>query len=280
MLRLLRLLVKHGDELPALRAILAPQFMDTPPAPWLVIVPQLFSRLGHPVPMVRETVRALIERLALAAPHTLAYPVLVATARRGSSTAPGQQVNSSLLSRHGKPLPMPATAATALLSIRSSLLRAKGPMVSRVEMLLHELRRITALWEERWHSVLQTLSGSDLASCARALRSERRRVLADESLSFDAKQILIGVGKGSHYEKRAAAIVSALEEVERETFDGREAGGGDGMRTGTRSEHHFQRHFAGPIKRAIQMFASGVKGVNGAADVLAAWARCGPSSGS
>jgi hypothetical protein len=41
------------------------------------IIPQLFSRLNHPEPYVRQSVSELLCRVALDAPHLIVYPAVV-----------------------------------------------------------------------------------------------------------------------------------------------------------------------------------------------------------
>lgn len=76
-LRLLRLLVKHGDDLaPGLRD----GFQSAQPQVWGRVLPQLLSRLNHGSPFVREMLAGLLQRLAVAEPASLAFPLLVADA--------------------------------------------------------------------------------------------------------------------------------------------------------------------------------------------------------
>lgn len=41
------------------------------------ILPQLFARLNHPVAAVRDTLCALLERVAALAPHAVCFPAIV-----------------------------------------------------------------------------------------------------------------------------------------------------------------------------------------------------------
>lgn len=49
------------------------------------IIPQLFSRLSHPEPYVRQSVSELLCRVAHEAPHLVVYPAVI-----GSSSAPAE----------------------------------------------------------------------------------------------------------------------------------------------------------------------------------------------
>lgn len=70
-LRLLKLLANHIHELGHL---LAEGFASSPTEPWLHIIPQVFARLNHPSPGVRDCLTRLVCRLAKDAPHRIVYP--------------------------------------------------------------------------------------------------------------------------------------------------------------------------------------------------------------
>ena len=80
-LRVLRLVVKHALEL---QSALEDGLAATPTAPWKAIIPQLFSRLGHPEPYVRKRVAELLCRLAQDAPHLITFPAVVGAASEGA----------------------------------------------------------------------------------------------------------------------------------------------------------------------------------------------------
>jgi hypothetical protein len=56
-LRILRLLVKHGEDM---SDVFTANLRETPTGPWKTIVPQLFARLGHGQPAVRRYVHAYV----------------------------------------------------------------------------------------------------------------------------------------------------------------------------------------------------------------------------
>lgn len=93
-MRLLRLVVKHALEL---QSVLEAGLAATPTAPWKAIIPQLFSRMGHPEPYVRRRVAELLCRLAEDAPHLITFPAVVGAASGGARL------------RH---MPMPGTVST------------------------------------------------------------------------------------------------------------------------------------------------------------------------
>ena len=64
------------------------------------IIPQLFSRLSHPEPNVRQSVSDLLCRVARDSPHYIIYPAIVGASRRNQlqerkSTMPGNHGNYS-----------------------------------------------------------------------------------------------------------------------------------------------------------------------------------------
>ncbi|XP_043280213.1 serine/threonine-protein kinase SMG1 isoform X1 [Venturia canescens] len=73
-LRLLRLVVKHAQEL---QNVLESGLSTTPTTPWKEIIPQLFSRLSHPESYVRTRVSDLLCRIARNTPHLIIFPAVV-----------------------------------------------------------------------------------------------------------------------------------------------------------------------------------------------------------
>jgi len=73
-LRLLKLTVRHALEL---QDVLQEGLENTPSAKWTGIVPQLFSRLNHPVAVVRGRISDLLCRLAEDFPNLIIFPAVV-----------------------------------------------------------------------------------------------------------------------------------------------------------------------------------------------------------
>jgi len=69
-----KLLVKYAVEL---RGDLEPGLRQTPTQPWKDIIPQLFCRLNHPEPYVRQAVSDLLCRVAKDLPHLIIFPAVV-----------------------------------------------------------------------------------------------------------------------------------------------------------------------------------------------------------
>ena len=73
-LRLLQLIVKHSFEL---QESLQEGLDQTPSHCWKAIIPQLFSRLNHPVKVVRNRISDLLCRIANDHPNLVIYPAIV-----------------------------------------------------------------------------------------------------------------------------------------------------------------------------------------------------------
>ena len=80
-LRLLRLLAQHSG---GLRHVLEDGFRNSAVSAWLEIVPQLFSRLHHPEPYVRNAITQLLERIASERPDDVVFAVVVASNKTDS----------------------------------------------------------------------------------------------------------------------------------------------------------------------------------------------------
>ncbi|XP_035788930.1 serine/threonine-protein kinase Smg1-like isoform X2 [Anopheles albimanus] len=168
-LRLLRLIVKHAL---GLKEVLEEGLATTPCEPWRVITPQLFSRLAHHEPYVRKRVSELLCRVAKDAPHLIIFPAVVGSVREdhqvvslllddvGDPTTPFTDRSSAAKGGGGGASPQDrgglASCFNALLDILS---REVPHTVQQVQTLVHELRRISLLWEELWLVSLEQIYG-------------------------------------------------------------------------------------------------------------------------
>lgn len=212
-LRLLRLVVKHALEL---QSVLEAGLAATPTAPWKAIIPQLFSRMGHPEPYVRQRVAELLCRLAEDAPHLITFPAVVGAASGGARL------------RH---MPMPGTARlfgtfltpegevesleeedeeeddeeedeeensgsgqmvlkNCFLAMVDTLSKQAPEAISQVQQFVCELRRITLLWDELWLGTLSQ-NQTEINQRVSQLNAEISRVEQNASLSSSVKEKLI-----------------------------------------------------------------------------------------
>lgn len=153
-LRLLRLIVKHAL---GLKEVLERGLASTPTKPWRVITPQLFSRLNHHEPYVRKRVSELLCRVAKDAPQLIIFPAVV-----GSVQEKKVDINELSGGDSAEPTPKDSGDETlglvycfnALLDILS---RDAPETVQQVKVLVHELRRISLLWDEFWVISMQQI---------------------------------------------------------------------------------------------------------------------------
>ncbi|XP_037824914.1 serine/threonine-protein kinase Smg1 [Lucilia sericata] len=137
-LRLLRLIVKHAI---GLQDVLEEGLRNTPLRPWKVIVPQLFSRLNHHEPYVRQSLAELLCRLAVNQPQLIIFPAVV-----------GAQQEL----KHRNNADTQVQLSNCFGTLLNSLAEQAPETVLQVQLLVKELRRITLLWDEYWiHSLSQ-----------------------------------------------------------------------------------------------------------------------------
>ncbi|KAG0443952.1 hypothetical protein HPB47_014349, partial [Ixodes persulcatus] len=200
----LRLVVKHASEL---RGELEGGLASTPTAPWRGIIPQLFSRLSHPEPYVRESVRGLLSRLAGDYPP----PHRVPGRGRALPEPPGGSYAAlvdTLAAEDGQTITQGVSvaewASAHQIGVCGEKARAGEPSdpelnpqpcpeehtSSEVRSLVQELRRITLLWDELWLSALNVHS-AEAHRRIRTLEEEVGRVRNNPSLSPAQRESLI-----------------------------------------------------------------------------------------
>ncbi|XP_032817004.1 serine/threonine-protein kinase SMG1 isoform X1 [Petromyzon marinus] len=218
-LRLLRLLVKHAAEL---REELEHGLATTPTSPWRGIIPQLFSRLNHPEAYVRQSICNLLCRVAQDSPHLVLYPAIVGSVsltgdapgsvggrmsalpsllgslneREGGLSGPeGAASCSSQADGEGTEALPPLVGASSqdqammqdcYSKIVDKLMASSPTMVSQVQLLVSELRRITVLWDELWLGVLLQQQMMALRR-VQQLEDEGKRVQANVTLRKEEK---------------------------------------------------------------------------------------------
>ncbi|XP_077868684.1 serine/threonine-protein kinase SMG1-like [Saccoglossus kowalevskii] len=235
-LRLLRLLVKHAGEL---RDVLENGLANTPTGPWKGIIPQLFSRLNHPEAYVRQSISDLLCRVGQDSPHLIIYPAVIGCApvitdKRDNSkegmlnkillVSPSKQEEEDEIEETEKELEDDENDGdddeddndnrtmlqNAFGYILDNLGKFNPMLVSQVQVLVQELRRITLLWEELW---LGTLNQHHIDVSLRRvpqLEDEIKRVLSNNTLTKEEKMAIIR-------EKHNAILkptVYALEQVQ------------------------------------------------------------------
>ncbi|KAI8501131.1 Serine/threonine-protein kinase smg1 [Branchiostoma belcheri] len=211
-LRLLRLLVKHAGEL---RVELEEGLAKTPTAPWKGIIPQLFSRLNHPEGYVRQSISDLLCRVAQDSPHLIVYPAVVgcssvATDKKNpAKEGPGEMLSTILAesaadnakedgeetednsqSQDEEDEEANTDLRNCFSAIVDTLSKHNPSMVSQVQTMVSELRRVTLLWEELWFGALNQHHG-DITRRIHQLEDEVKRVLSNATLSHEEKSAII-----------------------------------------------------------------------------------------
>ncbi|XP_062590366.1 serine/threonine-protein kinase SMG1-like isoform X1 [Saccostrea cucullata] len=202
-LRLLRLLVKHAWEL---RNVLESGLASTLTTPWKGIIPQLFSRLSHPELYVRQSISDLLCRVAHDAPHLIVYPAVVGSSSKMDDTDTKREglLNEYLTKQldeeededksQGEDSEEGDVTNTMLQNCLASIVEAlsyNNPvMIREVKQLVHELRRITLLWDELWLGTLNQ-QHIDVTRKLQQLEAEVKKVMNNSSLTKDEKMAII-----------------------------------------------------------------------------------------
>ncbi|XP_050074132.1 serine/threonine-protein kinase Smg1 [Anopheles maculipalpis] len=194
-LRLLRLIVKHAL---GLKEVLEEGLATTPSEPWRVITPQLFSRLAHHEPYVRRRVSELLCRVAKDAPHLIIFPAVVGSVQEEPSQLAVVDVLrdgvEEVSSRIDEPVDQSqAHGASGLgfcFNVLLDILSREIPdTVKQVQTLVHELRRISLLWEELWVVSLQQIY-ADYTKRIPTFESEYRRLHSSGQLTEQRRTLL------------------------------------------------------------------------------------------
>ena len=197
-LRLLQLTVRHALEL---QESLQAGLEATPSSKWKAIIPQLFSRLNHPVRAVRNRISELICRIAEDFPHLIIYPTVVgATSSLNEADKFYKHLTSvvedaddadeeededvSTASDDANP-----EMRSAYAQIQEAMVRRCGAAVEQVQRFVHELQRISLLWDELWMGTLQQHS-HDVAKRVRKMEEEALRLSRNRALSEEEKRHL------------------------------------------------------------------------------------------
>ncbi|XP_067130817.1 serine/threonine-protein kinase SMG1 [Centruroides vittatus] len=273
-LRLLRLVVKHAAEL---RDVLEKGLAETPTAPWRGIIPQLFSRLNHPEPYVRQSISDLLCRVAQASPHLIVFPAVVGslTIKKGSGIQ--EEATSGIFSscfsedldetgaisdlEHPSP-DLPSTSSPMISDDESeeeqqkaaimqncftalveTLARQDAHTIAEVKNLVHELRRITLLWDELWVGTL-TLHHAEVNRRIQTLEDEIKKVQGNSSLTRSEKYNIIRE-KHTVFMKPTMFVLEQLQAISSQTPE-------------TPHEQWFQDTFGKHIEDILQKFKNPV----------------------
>ncbi len=186
-LRLLRVLVRYPQQL---RSIFETNRLKMPTVAWKRLIPQLFSRLNHPDSFVRDYVTDLLIRIARDYPQLVLYSVIVGITddskmrrlksreeniyKRKSVSIHGsdeersqdeiededEEEDSEEMEEEDEDFEKQETVLAMQNSFRliyNVLSEANAHVVGQVKLFVHELRRVTVLWDELWLGTMAQL---------------------------------------------------------------------------------------------------------------------------
>ncbi|KAL2920081.1 hypothetical protein HK105_200147 [Polyrhizophydium stewartii] len=212
-LRIIRLFTKYGA---ALQSTFSTGFASTPSAPWESVIPQLFSRLHHPEPVVRQEIASLLCQIGSSSPHLIMYPVVL-----GSSS----DTQRSDLAQAGY--------ARVLASLRSS----NGDLVDLISQWIQELQRVTVLWEELWLHGLDHVQ-TEIQGRVERLVADFQRIRSNKTLTSEARiQVM---------QRNAVSVMRPILFTMEKLYDKTIAKG-----IATRHEQTFVETFGGVVDRAF-----------------------------
>ncbi|EGT41634.1 hypothetical protein CAEBREN_10861 [Caenorhabditis brenneri] len=145
-LRILELLVKHGD---ILIDVINDGLSTTNVHIWKEILPQLFARLSHPSDHIRKTLVDLISRICTAAPHAVVFQV-VSGAASSTSTEIGEDLEEQQNDDRNR-------VRACCEQLQTKMAQSYPSLVRDVSLFVAELERINLLNEEKWSVVLGTM---------------------------------------------------------------------------------------------------------------------------
>nr|CCA19764.1 phosphatidylinositol kinase putative [Albugo laibachii Nc14] len=210
--RFLRLLMQC-EWMPSLLPKLSAYFSTCALSIWLEMVAQLVARLSHPCDTIVSEVSALLCRLATQYPQRFTYIIVVEALK---------QKHSVVIDR-----------------VMTILRSQSSEHVERVTSVVHELQRVSVLWEEAWILTLTKLE-ADVSRRASTLTKEAARVAKNTTLSSMEKKAL-GHRK---YKALMRPILKRLQDVHNETIGS--------SRLRTPHENRFITRYSDSITSAIQ----------------------------
>ncbi|TPX67125.1 hypothetical protein SpCBS45565_g04070 [Spizellomyces sp. 'palustris'] len=168
-------------------------FEATPLVPWESVLPQLYARTDHPEAFVRDTIADLLCKIGKTSPHLVVYHAVVESSTEQATSAETH---------------MPWSKRVLQVLKQGS---SEG-LVTEVQRMVNELKRMTVLWEEMWLHKLRHLH-VDAINRLQQIEREANRVEASVSLSETEKNTIIF----EYYQTITKPLVTALETLLRTT---------------------------------------------------------------
>ena len=188
-LRLLQLVVRHSLEL---QECLQNGLAETPSSAWKAIIPQLFSRLNHPVKIVRNRISELLSRIAEDFPNLVIYPAVVGSMSASSQVSKIFDGDQDQDGGHddGVGVGGGRELQSAHEKIVDVLNKVNADSVWHVNVLVSELQRVSLLWDELWHGTIQQ-HHAEVTKRVKKMEDEVKRLNTNEALDNEEKERLV-----------------------------------------------------------------------------------------
>ncbi|CAF4176265.1 unnamed protein product, partial [Rotaria magnacalcarata] len=218
-LRLLRVLVRYPQQL---CTIFETNLLSLPTVAWKRLIPQLFLRLNHPDSFVNDYVTNLLIRIAKDFPQLILYSVVVGITddskmrriksrddniyqRKSASTHESEDEKSQddideddeedddEEMEEEDDIEKQENAVAMQNSFRliyNVLSETNSHVVGQVKLFVHELRRVTVLWDELWLGTMAQLQ-EEISRRVDVLKEELQRLESMTHLTKDEKEFLI-----------------------------------------------------------------------------------------
>ena len=188
-LRLLQLIVKHSFEL---QESLQEGLDQTPSKCWKGIIPQLFSRLNHPVKVVRNRISDLLCRISSDFPNLVIFPAVVGSVASETVKVSKLVEDEADVDAENEDLdenitPEMQSAHEKIVHVMASTMSER---VDHVKILVSELQRTSILWDELWFGTVQQYH-HEVTKKIKKMEEEVGKLQMNSSLSADEKKELV-----------------------------------------------------------------------------------------
>ena len=168
---------------------------QTPSQCWKGIIPQLFSRLNHPVKVVRNRISDLLCRIASDFPNLVIFPAVVGSvasetvkvSKMVGSNEEENQLGDDEDGLDDDQTPEMQSAHEKIVHVMASTIPES---VDHVKILVSELQRTSILWDELWFGTIQQYQ-HEVMKKIKKMEEEIEKLQRNSSLSDDEKKELV-----------------------------------------------------------------------------------------
>lgn len=155
-----------------------PVLEETPFDAWVQLIPQLFSRLGHSQPAIRQQIEGLVMGITRCYPSAVIFPVVSGLSSIDPVHPPSRAAEDASYSAKSGNLQM--ALQRTLGKLRES--EQFSLVLSQVSDMKRELARISVLWEDKWLQIIQEINHM-MPSRIRLLEHEINLIVSSHSTS-------------------------------------------------------------------------------------------------